>query len=41
MTPNRLKQLEAAYRAKGFHNGKFVASYEVIYGHAWIGDVSV
>lgn len=39
MTPNRLKQLEAVYREKGFQNGKFVASYEVIYGHAWINGV--
>lgn len=38
MTPNRLKQLESAYREKGFRDGKFVASYEVIYGHAWISD---
>lgn len=36
MTPNRLNLLEAAYREKGFHDDKFVASYEVIYGHAWI-----
>jgi malonyl-CoA O-methyltransferase len=36
MTPGRLKKLEAAYREKGFQNGKFIASYEVIYGHAWI-----
>jgi malonyl-CoA O-methyltransferase len=38
MTPNRLKMLEAAYREHGFQNGKFVASYEVIYGHAWINE---
>ena len=36
MTPGRLKKLEAAYREKGFQGGKFIASYEVIYGHAWI-----
>lgn len=38
MTPNRLKKLEIAYRQKGFHNDRFVASYEVIYGHAWISE---
>ena len=34
-TPARLRQLEAEYRRHGFENGKFVASYEVVYGHAW------
>lgn len=38
MTPGRLKKLEAAYREKGFQSGKFIASYEVIYGHAWINE---
>jgi malonyl-CoA O-methyltransferase len=38
MTPGRLKKLEAAYREKGFQDGKFIASYEVIYGHAWINE---
>ena len=35
MTPARLERLEAEYRERGFDNGKFVASYEVVYGHAW------
>lgn len=39
MTPGRLKKLELAYREKGFQGGKFIASYEVIYGHAWINEV--
>jgi malonyl-CoA O-methyltransferase len=38
MTPGRLKKLEAAYHEKGFQDGKFIASYEVIYGHAWINE---
>lgn len=37
MTPGKLKLLEASYREKGFENGKFIASYEVLYAHAWIG----
>jgi malonyl-CoA O-methyltransferase len=39
MTPGRLKKLEAAYREKGFQGGRFIASYEVIYGHAWINEL--
>ena len=37
-TPSRLRELEASYREQGFENGKFVASYEVVYGHAWRAD---
>ncbi|MEM7563036.1 MAG: malonyl-ACP O-methyltransferase BioC [Pseudomonadota bacterium] len=36
MTPGRLRQLEQQYRESGFENDKFIASYEVIYGHAWM-----
>lgn len=36
MTPRKLKLLEASYRDKGFENDKFIASYEVVYGHAWV-----
>ena len=36
MTPARLRQLEASYREHGFENGKFIASYEVVYGHGWM-----
>lgn len=39
MTPGRLRKLETAYRKAGFQNDKFIASYEVIYGHAWINEV--
>jgi malonyl-CoA O-methyltransferase len=35
MTPAALRRLEAAYREYGFEDGKYVASYEVVYGHAW------
>jgi malonyl-CoA O-methyltransferase len=35
MTPGQFKRLEQSYRDHGFDNGKFVASYEVVYGHAW------
>jgi len=37
MTPARLRSLERSYREYGFENGKFIASYEVVYGHAWMG----
>ncbi|MCP4489428.1 MAG: malonyl-ACP O-methyltransferase BioC [Gammaproteobacteria bacterium] len=36
MTPSKLGLLEESYRKLGFENGKFVASYEVVYGHAWL-----
>jgi len=36
MTPAKLRSLEARYREHGFEDGKFVASYEVVYGHAWL-----
>ena len=36
MTPGQLRRLEAGYREYGFENEKFFASYEVVYGHAWI-----
>lgn len=36
MTPAQLRKLEASYREHGFENDKFIASYEVVYGHAWI-----
>ena len=35
MTPATLRRLEQSYREHGFDNNKFVASYEVVYGHAW------
>ena len=36
MTPSKLKMLEASYREKGYENDKYIASYEVVYGHAWV-----
>ncbi|MCP4878119.1 MAG: malonyl-ACP O-methyltransferase BioC [Gammaproteobacteria bacterium] len=36
MTPGQLRRLEASYREHGFENERFIASYEVVYGHAWI-----
>ena len=36
MTPAQLNRLEQSYRENGFENGKFVATYEVVYGHAWM-----
>ena len=36
MTPSRLDRLEQSYRDFGFEDGKFIASYEVVYGHAWM-----
>ncbi len=34
-TPGRLRALEAAYREQGYADGRYRASYEVVYGHAW------
>ena len=34
-SPARLRQLEESYREQGFEGDRFVASYEVVYGHAW------
>jgi malonyl-CoA O-methyltransferase len=36
MTPAQLRRLEQSYREVGYEDGKFIASYEVVYGHAWI-----
>ena len=38
MTPGQLRRLEASYREHGFENERFIASYEVVYGHAWLPD---
>jgi malonyl-CoA O-methyltransferase len=35
-TAAQLSRLEARYRKHGFEDGKYVASYEVVYGHAWL-----
>ena len=37
MTPGQLCALEQRYRDVGFEDGKYVANYEVVYGHAWVG----
>jgi malonyl-CoA O-methyltransferase len=37
MTPGQLRALEESYRQHGFEQGRFVASCEVVYGHAWAG----
>jgi malonyl-CoA O-methyltransferase len=36
MTPTKLKRLENVYRRLGYEQGKFIASYELVYGHAWL-----
>ena len=36
VTPSRLRALETSYRQHGFEGDRFVASCEVIYGHAWV-----
>ncbi len=35
-TPAQFKRLEQCYRQSGYDGGKFIASYEVVYGHAWL-----
>jgi len=37
MTPAQLSTLEQNYRESGFSQERFVASCEVVYGHAWVG----
>ena len=36
LTPGKLGQLEESYRERACEDGKFIASYEVVYGHAWL-----
>ena len=36
LTPAKLKRLELAYRGLGYEQEKYIASYEVVYGHAWL-----
>ena len=36
MTPGKFRLLENNYRQLGYEQGKFIASYEVVYGHAWL-----
>lgn len=35
-TPRQLRALEAGYREHGYVDERFVASCEIVYGHAWI-----
>ncbi|MFT5502610.1 MAG: malonyl-CoA O-methyltransferase [Gammaproteobacteria bacterium] len=35
-TPSTMRQLEKNYQAIGYSQERFVASYEVLYGHAWV-----
>lgn len=35
MTQSKLDALQAAYEQIAFENGRFKATYEVVYGHAW------
>jgi malonyl-CoA O-methyltransferase len=35
-TPAQLRDLEKSYRRQGFERDRFVASYEIVYGHAWV-----
>jgi len=36
MTPSKLKTLENHYKKVGFKDNKYQASFEIIYGHAWM-----
>jgi malonyl-CoA O-methyltransferase len=36
MTAAKIKRLEYLYRQLGYEGGKFFASYEIVYGHAWL-----
>jgi len=36
-TPARLRALEASYREHGYVDDRYVASCEIVYGHAWVG----
>jgi malonyl-CoA O-methyltransferase len=35
-TPAKFKRLEDLYRQMGYEQGKFIATYELVYGHAWL-----
>ena len=35
-TPAKLRAVESRYRELGFENDRFIASYEIVYGHAWM-----
>lgn len=36
MTPSKFKALEAEYKNIGFTDNQYQASFEIIYGHAWL-----
>ena len=35
-TPAQMRALQQGYRQHGFERERFVATYEIVYGHAWI-----
>ena len=35
MTPGKLKRLQQAYEQRACRDGRYQATYEVVYGHAW------
>jgi malonyl-CoA O-methyltransferase len=35
MTPKKLARLKAAYEDIAFKDGRYTATYEIVYGHAW------
>jgi malonyl-CoA O-methyltransferase len=35
-TPGQLRALEQSYREHGFEQERYIASYEIVYGHAWV-----
>ena len=39
-TPVKLKRLAQSYRQHGYQHGKYIASYELVYGHAWVPGTS-
>ena len=36
MTRTKFNQLEKYYRQLGYEQGKYIASFELVYGHAWL-----
>lgn len=36
MTPSKFKRLEGEYKKLGFKDDQYQASFEIIYGHAWL-----
>jgi len=36
MTPSKFRALEKSYQEIGLKNNQYQASFEIIYGHAWL-----